>query len=137
MDSASFVWAIAAIVVLGVEMVFGTIYLLAWAAGLAVGALLQWLTGSLPAAAILASVTVVAGSLLAHRIRGVRRPAMADPDFGGEACLLCPLAGDRWRVQFRGAEWDARIEVGVERAAPGVVGRVCGREANCLLLNLS
>ncbi|WP_417068339.1 NfeD family protein [Niveibacterium terrae] len=137
MDSTSFIWAVAAIVVLGIEMMLGTVYLLAWSAGLAVGALLQWLSGSLPAAASLAALTVLAGSLLAHRVRVTRRPVMADPDIGGEARLLTPLANARWRVEFRGTQWDARIVRGAEFAAPGASARVCGREANCLLLELS
>jgi membrane protein implicated in regulation of membrane protease activity len=136
MDSISFIWAVAAIVVLGVEMMLGTVYLLAWAAGLAVGALLQWLCASLPLAAAGAALTVLAGSLLAHRVRVTHRPAMSDPDIGGEASLLAPLANARWRVEFRGTQWDARIVSGGEFAAPGATARVCGREANCLLLEL-
>lgn len=137
MDSISFIWAVVAVLVLGVEIMFGTVYLLAWAAGFAVGALLQWLSGSLVAAALGAAVIVIAGSLLAHRVRVSRRPPMADPDLGGEARLIAPLAGGRWRVEFRGTQWDARILGGANGAEAGSIGRVCGREANCLLLDLS
>ncbi len=138
MDLLTFGWAAVALAVFVCEMLLGTVYLLAWTAGLAVGAVFQWLTGSWAIAAGVAAFVTLAGSFVAHRVRRariVRR--MDDPDVGGEARLLRPLGADRWRVWFRGTEWDARITNGTERAVPEAVARVCGREANLLLLTLN
>ena len=137
MDVLTFGWAAAALVVLVCEMSLGTVYLLALTAGLVVGALLQWLTGSWSIAAGAAALVTLAGSAIARRVKRARVPQkMDDVDVGGEARLLRPIGADRWRVAFRGTEWDARITGGAERAAPEAIAKVCGREANLLLLTL-
>ncbi|MCL2656211.1 MAG: hypothetical protein FWD62_02120 [Betaproteobacteria bacterium] len=138
MDVLTFAWAGTALAVLVLELLLGTIYLLAWTVGLATGGLLQWLTGSWSLAAMVAAAVTAAGSVVAHRVRRQVRlgEKMRDVDWGGEARLLRPLGAGRWRVAFRGTEWDARIESGSERAAPDALGKICGREANLLVLKL-
>lgn len=137
MDTKTFVWAVLAAGLLIVEMLAGTVYLLAWAAGAAVGAGVQWVSGSWLAAALAAATIMVGGSLLARRIRRHRQPPlMRDPDAGGTARLLRPVAGAQWRVAFRGTEWDARLAVGVDQAVAGAEARVVGREANTLILEI-
>ncbi len=135
MDLLTFGWAAAALLVFVCELTLGTVYLLAWAAGLVVGALLQWLTGSWSIAAGAATLVTFGGSLVAQRVRHTRyAQKMDDVDIGGEARLLRPLGADRWRVAFRGTEWDARISGEAERTTVGAIAKVCGREANLLLL---
>ncbi len=137
MNTPIFLWAAVALAVLVAELLSGTIYLLALAAGLTMGAVLQWLTGSWSVAAGGAALVTAAGSALAHRLRRSRQTSrMIDVDFGGEARLLRPLGDERWRVAFRGAEWDARIASGAENAHPEKIGKVCGREGNLLVLTL-
>ncbi|MCX9157877.1 hypothetical protein OPU71_17270 [Niveibacterium sp. 24ML] len=137
MDRMTFLWACTALALLGLEMFAGTIYLLAWAAGAGAGALVQWATGSWMLAAAVAAAVIAIGSMHAQRVRAARRAPMADLDLGGDVQLIRPLGGERWRVSYRGAEWDARLVSGAERAAKGAAGRVSGREANLLLIDIT
>lgn len=137
MDRTTFVWAAAALIVLAAEMFAGTVYLLAWAAGAAAGAIVQWASGSWALAAGVAAVVMALGSMQAHRVRAGRAAPMADIDVGGEVRLLRPLGDGRWRVSFRGAEWDARL-AGDAATTPteGAFARIRGREANVLLIEV-
>lgn len=136
MTSTVFLWAALGLALLVAELAFGTVYLLAWAAGAGAAAAVQWLTGSWPVAAAVAAGVTGAGSLWARRVRGAGASAMADPDTGGQVSLVRPLGGDRWRVSYRGAEWDARLEPPVAAQA-GDRATIVGREANLLLVSIS
>jgi len=136
MDKLAFAWALLAVLLLVAELMAGTVYMLAWAAGAAAAAIVQWLGDSWVLAAIVGAVVVVLGSIWAHRVRARQPLRMVDPDLGGEVSLLRPLGAERWRVQFRGTEWDARVVAGGEHAAVAARGRVLAREANLLSIEV-
>jgi membrane protein implicated in regulation of membrane protease activity len=105
-------WFLLALVLIGLEMVTGTFYLLVVAIAAAVGGTVAIL-GADPAWQFLwSSVTGVAGTVLLRRWKN--NQAITTPDIGLDIGL--PVKVIQWndngtaRVFYRGAEWDAELE---------------------------
>lgn len=122
---AYYIWFVAAVVLVIVELNTGTFYLLMVAVGLAAGGL-GALLGLSPAAQ-----TLVAALVAAVLIAGLRRTrfgklrrgnAAADPDvnidIGQELDVPAWDANRRARVPYRGADWNVELAPDCA-AAPG------------------
>ncbi|RYG38415.1 MAG: NfeD family protein [Burkholderiales bacterium] len=134
------VWWIAAGVLVAVELMTGTFYLLMLAAGAAIGALAAHLglepTGQMLAAGLVGGAAVVAW----YRRRSQApkpAPATSNPDVNldiGQSVQVDGWSAEgQAQVQYRGAAWQARF-IG---QAPAQSGRHVIRavEGSCLLLD--
>jgi membrane protein implicated in regulation of membrane protease activity len=117
--SGFWIWWIAGVVLIGVELMVGTFYLLAVGVAVAFGGLAAWLGASVPLQFVVAGVLGLGLTIATHRWRLARAMPPAEPPLDvGHAVRV-----DTWRpdgtarVTYRGAEWDAEL------AAPDVPRR--------------
>ena len=114
------VWFVAAFVLVAAELMSGTLYLLVIGAGAAAGGVLALagigFAGQLAAAAAVS----VAGIAVLKSVRkgGARRGAHRglSLDAGQSVEVLERNADGSLRVSYRGTQWDAELEGGVEAA---------------------
>lgn len=113
--AAYWIWWALAVILVGVELMTGTFYLLAVGVAFAVGGLAAWFGVSLPVQLIISGVLSVAGTMAAHRWR-MRQllPATPPLDLGQSVRILEWKDDGSARVNYRGTQWDAEL------AAPGV-----------------
>ncbi len=105
-------WFLLALVLLGLEMVTGTFYLLMVAVAMAVGGLAALMETSMAWQLILCAVTVVAGTIILRRWKStqVKEVASASLDIGQPVKVIKWNDNGTARVFYRGAEWDAESE---------------------------
>jgi membrane protein implicated in regulation of membrane protease activity len=131
--SPTLLWFIAFCVILGTEMILGTIYLLALAAGALCGALCTLVfpgsTAPFAFAAVVTALGVAIAYAMRHRLRklgGSRSNETSYPDEGREISVGKVVDGQA-RVSYRGSTWNARAVAG-EELKPGIwiIDRVDG-----------
>jgi membrane protein implicated in regulation of membrane protease activity len=128
------VWAVAGLVLVIVELVTGTFYLLMLGIAAFGAALAAWLGLTFAAQSIVAAVVAGVGCYGVHVYRSKNRAQqMAPIDAGMPASFESWLdAGARLaRVRYRGASWDARVE-GREAIEPGATVYVLAADGNTL-----
>ena len=101
------IWLTAAAVALGAELMLGTVYLLALAAGFACAAPVSAFAGPLWQWASVGVVTA-AGALLVRRLRREDKGAADEPDAGRIVLVESVDADGCATVRYRGARWRAR-----------------------------
>lgn len=110
---ASYVyWFLAGLVLLGLEMVSGTFYLLVLGIALFIGGGAALAGFGVPLQFALAAFAGIVGTALLRKLRPAR-PAVADEqslDIGQPVQVLTWHADGTARVHYRGAEWDAATE---------------------------
>ncbi|MGN0908179.1 MAG: NfeD family protein [Succinivibrio sp.] len=123
--SSTLLWFIAFCVVLGAEMILGTIYLLAVAAGALCGALCTLFfpgnAAPFTVAAVVTALGVAIAYLMRRRLRRIGSTKSAEasyPDEGREISVGKVVDG-RARVSYRGSTWDAKALSG-EELKPGI-----------------
>jgi len=131
-------WIIAGFVLVIIELLTGTFYLLVIGLGAFAGAAVAWAGGGVFAQAVGACVVALAGTWLVRRWHRSHQPAGAGDDLLdlGQAVILEEwLDGDsgRARVKYRGASWDARL-AGGERPQPGATLYITGQDGNTFLV---
>lgn len=105
-------WFLLALVLLGLEMVTGTFYLLMVAVAMAVGGLAALLGAGMAWQLILCAITVIAGIIILRRWKSSQ--ASEAPNASLDIGL--PVKVIKWnddgsaRVFYRGVEWDAELE---------------------------
>jgi len=113
--AAFWIWWALAVILVGIELMTGTFYLLAVGVAFAVGGLAAWLGAALPVQLVIGGVLSVAGALAAHRWRQQRVPPPSPSlDLGQSVRILEWKDDGSARVNYRGTQWDAEL------AAPGV-----------------
>jgi membrane protein implicated in regulation of membrane protease activity len=133
MDHA-IVWAVIGLVLVIVEVVTGTFYLLMLGVAAFGAALAAWLGLGFSAQSIVAVLVSAVGCYGVHVYRAKNSAQqMAPIDAGMPASFESWLdAGARLaRVRYRGASWDARVEGG-EAVEPGATVYVLAAEGNTL-----
>ena len=133
MDHA-IVWAVIGLVLVIVEVVTGTFYLLMLGVAAFGAALAAWLGLGFSAQSIVAAVVSAVGCYGVHLYRAKNSAQqMAPIDAGMPASFESWLdAGSRLaRVRYRGASWDARVE-GLEAIEPGATLYVLAADGNTL-----
>jgi len=106
-------WFLLALVLLGLEMVTGTFYLLVLAIALAVGGLAALLTAGLAWQLLLSAATGIAGTVILRRWKNAQASSEASSaslDVGQPVKVLKWNDDGTARVNYRGAEWDAELE---------------------------
>ncbi len=105
-------WFLLALVLLGLEMVTGTFYLLVVSIAMAVAGFVAYRGGSFIWQLMLCALTVIAGVFVLRYWKSgqVRHPASASLDIGQSVQVLKWYHNGSARVFYRGAEWDAQLE---------------------------
>jgi membrane protein implicated in regulation of membrane protease activity len=133
MDHA-IVWAVIGLVLVIVEVMTGTFYLLMLGVAAFGAALAAWLGLGFSAQSIVAAAVSAVGCYGVHVYRAKNSAQqMAPIDAGMPASFESWLdAGSRLaRVRYRGASWDARVEGG-EAVEPGATLYVVAADGNTL-----
>ena len=133
MDHA-IVWAVIGLVLVIVEVMTGTFYLVMLGVAAFGAALAAWLGLGFSAQSIVAAVVSAVGCYGVHVYRAKNSAQqMAPIDAGMPASFESWLdAGSRLaRVRYRGASWDARVE-GLEAIEPGATVYVLAADGNTL-----
>ena len=133
MDHA-IVWAVTGLVLVIVELLTGTFYLLMLGIAAFGAAAAAYFGFEFGAQAIVAAVISAAGCYGVHVYKARNRAQqMAPIDAGMPASFESWLdAGARLaRVRYRGASWDARVE-GLEAIEPGATVYVLAADGNTL-----
>ena len=133
MDQAV-VWAVVGLVLVIVELLTGTFYLLVIGIAAFGAALAAWLGLQFSAQSIIAALIGAIGCYGVHLYRAKNRAEqMAPIDAGMPASFESWLdAGARLaRVRYRGASWDARVEGG-DALEPGATVYVLAADGNTL-----
>jgi membrane protein implicated in regulation of membrane protease activity len=133
MDHA-IVWAVIGLVLVIVEVMTGTFYLLMLGVAAFGAALAAWLGLGFSAQSIVAAVVSAVGCYGVHVYRAKNSAQqMAPIDAGMPASFESWLdAGARLaRVRYRGASWDARVE-GSDAIEPGATVYVLAADGNTL-----
>lgn len=133
MDHA-IVWAVTGLVLVIVELLTGTFYLLMLGVAAFGAALAAWLGLEFPAQAIVAVVISAIGCYGVHIYKARNRAQqMAPIDAGMPASFEAWIdAGGRLaRVHYRGAPWEARVEGG-DAVEPGATLYVLAADGNTL-----
>ena len=105
------IWLIAALVLVGAEMLTGTFYLLVVGVGVASGGAAAWLGAYLTAQFIVAAAVGLVGVALLNRWKAVQ-PVPQAPEQSLDVGASVQV--ERWnedgtaRVLYRGTQWDAR-----------------------------
>jgi membrane protein implicated in regulation of membrane protease activity len=134
-------WIIAGFLLLIIELLTGTFYLLVFGVGAFAGALVAWLGGPVLGQAIGACTVALVGSgLVRHWHKGHQRAGANDNllDLGQPVVLEAwtNAAGGTARVRYRGASWDAKVADG-SRPEAGATLYVTGQDGNTLLVGAS
>jgi membrane protein implicated in regulation of membrane protease activity len=105
-------WFLLALILLGLEMVTGTFYLLIVAIAMAVGGLVALLGMSLAWQLILGAVTGVTGTIILRRWKSAHASESPNTslDIGQPVRVIKWHDNGTARVFYRGAEWDAEPE---------------------------
>lgn len=128
------VWAVVGLVLVIVELLTGTFYLLVLGIAAFGAALVAWLGLQFSAQSIIAALIGAIGCYGVHLYRAKNRAEqMAPIDAGMPASFESWLdAGARLaRVRYRGASWDARVEGG-DALEPGATVYVLAADGNTL-----
>ena len=106
-------WFLLALVLAGLEMATGTFYLLVMAVAMGVGGAAALFGMGLPLQLVLAALAGVVGIVLLRRWKGGGSPEATSQslDTGQPVKVLAWHADGTARVFYRGAEWDAELEV--------------------------
>ena len=133
MDPA-LLWAITGLVLVIVELLTGTFYLLMLGVAAFGAAGTAWLGYDFPAQVIVAAL-IAAGGCYAVQVYRTRNRAQQMPSMDAGM----PASFETWidpgarlaRVRYRGASWDARVE-GIEALEPGTTVYVLAADGNTL-----
>ncbi len=105
-------WIAFALLLLGIEMISGTFYMLVLSLAMALGSVAALSGLAMTWQLSLAGVAAVAGILFLRRSR-IARPKSANDgnlDIGQAVRVIAWREDGTARVQYRGAEWDAQPE---------------------------
>ena len=134
-------WIIAGFLLVIVELLTGTFYLLVIGVGAFAGALAAWLGGAVLVQAVAACVVALVGAGLVRQWHKSHQKAGAKDnllDLGQPVVLetWTNADGGMARVKYRGASWDARVADG-SRPEVGATLYVTGQDGNTLLVGAS
>jgi membrane protein implicated in regulation of membrane protease activity len=129
-------WAIAGIVLIIVEMLTGTFYLLVLGIAALAAAGAAWLGQSFWVQAVVTAAVTIAGVILVNRFRGKGSKAQKRSlDVGQSVSIESWIseADGLARVNYRNAQWEARVTG--ERAPGGKVFYIHAVEGSTLLVS--
>ena len=109
--SVHWMWWIAAMFLIGAELLTGTFYLLAVGIAVALGGVAAWLGAGVAVQFGVAGVLGVVLTIMAHRWRLGRATPPPQPGLDiGQSVTVASWGDDgRARVAYRGSTWDAEL----------------------------
>jgi len=109
--SAFWIWWITAVVLIGVELLIGTFYLLAVGVAIASGGVAAWLGASVPVQFAVAGALGLVLTIATHRWRLARAMPPTEPplDVGQAVRIESWRTDGTARVAYRGSDWDAEL----------------------------
>jgi membrane protein implicated in regulation of membrane protease activity len=128
-------WWIAALLVLVMELLTGTVFLLIVCGAFLVAGLASWLGSGEIMATIIGAISGSIGVIVLRRYqrdRTLAQPLSADLN-QGQLVVLLSRNGNVGRVRYRGTEWDAILLD--SKLSAGDVGYIAGHENNYLLIS--
>jgi membrane protein implicated in regulation of membrane protease activity len=130
------VWLLAGLLLVVVELMTGTFYLLILGVAAGIGSAIAYVGQPLWAQTFMAAIAAVVGSYLVHRYHRVvnaTSPADTANDVGQAVTLESWISeGQRLaRVRYRGTIWDAEV-VGSDGVAPGALLYIVATEGSRL-----
>jgi membrane protein implicated in regulation of membrane protease activity len=132
--AAHWVWWVLGMILIGAELVTGTLYLFAAGVAFLVCGLLAWLGVSMSAQLLVAGVLSVAGSYGAYHWRA--RKGTPEPqrplDVGQSVQVQMWRDDGTARVLYRGTQWDAELAQAGARREPTMY--IVGTRGSTLLL---
>ena len=105
-------WWIAAAMLIAVELVSGTFYLLVIGIAVACGGVAAWLGASLPLQWLIAGVLAIAGTFWIKRWKRdivAKTPQQPGLDIGAQVQVIAWGANRTARLAYRGSTWDAEL----------------------------
>lgn len=112
-------WWIAAIALIAFELATGTVYLLMVAAGMSAGGLAAWLGQGFAVQLFVAAIVAGVGCLIVQRRRALlplaaesQRNQDVQIDLGNRVTVDSWNGDGTAQVQYRGAQWTARLDAG-------------------------
>jgi membrane protein implicated in regulation of membrane protease activity len=133
---AYLLWAIAGIVLIIVEMLTGTFYLLVLGIAALVAAGAAWLGQTVWVQAVATAAVAISGVILVNRYRGKSAPAsQRSLDIGQSVTVEFWIneADGLARVNYRNAQWEARVSGA--REPGGKVFYIHAVEGNTLMVS--
>ncbi len=124
--SAPILWGIVALLLLGLELVTGTFYLLVVALGCVAGGIVAVFTSDVRWAIAACALVTIVGAMVVSRRRRNSRPSTMDFDSGERVEVRDVNAKGEAEVQYRGAPWVARAKTGVLVPGTYAIERVDG-----------
>jgi membrane protein implicated in regulation of membrane protease activity len=105
------IWWVLAAVLIGVELMIGTFYLLAVGFAFVAGGVAAWLGAALPVQLVVGGVLSVVGVIIAHqwRLRRALPPPQPSLDLGQTVRVQTWRDDGSARVDYRGTQWDAEM----------------------------
>ena len=110
--AAYWMWWIAAVTLIAVELLVGSFYLLVIGLAVACGGLAALLGASAPLQWLVAGVLGVIGTMVLRRWKRrlmARTPAQPGLDIGAQVQVMTWGPGHTARVSYRGSSWDAEL----------------------------
>jgi membrane protein implicated in regulation of membrane protease activity len=134
-------WIIIGFVLVIIELLTGTFYLLVFGMGAFAGAVIAWAGAGYFAQAVGACAVALAGAAWVRAWHAKQRKGGVEDNLldRGQPVVLeawVDQAAGRARVQYRGASWDARL-AGAERPAPGATLYIVGQDGNAFLVGVA
>jgi membrane protein implicated in regulation of membrane protease activity len=128
------VWWVLAAVLIGVELMIGTFYLLAVGFAFIAGGVVAWFGAALPVQLVVGGVLSVVGVMLAHqwRLRRALPPPQPSLDLGQTVRVQTWRDDGSARVEYRGTQWDAEMADAGEPRAETMV--IVGTRGSTLLI---
>ncbi len=134
-------WIVAGFVLVIIELLTGTFYLLVIGVGAFAGAILAWAGAGYFVQAVAACVVALAGAAWVHAWHARQKKGEVEDNLldRGQPVVLeswVDAASGRARVQYRGASWDARL-AGAERPEAGATLYIVGQDGTTFLVGVS
>ncbi|HEX7954891.1 MAG TPA: NfeD family protein [Burkholderiales bacterium] len=129
-------WLVAGLLLVVVELVTGTFYLLILGIAAGIGSLAAFLGQPFWMQALLAAVAAAAGGILVHRYHreaNASSPNNTSNDIGETVTIESWVSEPQRlaRVHYRGTTWDAEV-VGTDAVEPGALLYVVGTDGSRL-----
>lgn len=134
------IWIVLGFVLVIVELLTGTFYLLAIAAGVFAASLVAYTGLDVLPQAFIGSAVAIAGSVYVHHWHGAQNktePGQANFLDRGQPVVLESWVDENTglvRVKYRGTSWDARIANTTVRPSPGTLLYIDSQEAGTLVV---
>jgi len=131
-------WIIIGFVLVIIELLTGTFYLLVFGVGAFAGAAMAWAGAGFFVQAVGACAVALAGAAWVRAWHAKQQKTGVEDNLldRGQPVVLeswVDQAAGRARVQYRGASWDAKL-AGTQRPEPGATLYIVGQDGNTLLV---